>query len=184
MGKTAKYIILAEDVAGARFVEGWLRSRGVNASRDSRAVLKDQRDRGSGKQWVTKQYPVEVRVFRAKRNHVEKALLVATDADELSVRERHRQLALSLERAKLDARAAEEAIALVIPKWEIETWAEHLLDEVPVTEDEKSGWTSDRSETDCPEAGERLHEHRRPRPTCCPPSLVASDDEFARVPVP
>ena len=81
------------------------------------------RGEGSGKQWVTTEYAAEVRAFRAKRNHVWKALLVASDADELRVEDRKAQLATALADAGLDRRRDDEPIVLVVPRWEIETWA-------------------------------------------------------------
>ena len=181
MGRTAAYVVLAEDRAGMRFVEQYLRSIGV----DSRAIrsLHAPPGRGSGKQWVTTTYPAEVRGFREKKNHVWKVLLVVTDADELRTRERADELASALAGAGLAPRADEERIALVIPKWEIETWAEHLLTGAPVTEDHKSGWPVARSERDCHAAGGKLDGHRgtpKPPPECCPASLEASDAELAR----
>jgi hypothetical protein len=182
MGRTAAYVVVAEDRAGMRFVEQYLRSIGV----DSRAIRSrySPPGRGSGKQWVTTTYPAEVRGFREKKNHVWKVLLVVTDADELSVAERVGQLARSLADAGSAPRADEERIALVIPKWEIETWAEHLLTGAPVTEDAKMGWPVARSGRDSHAAGGKLLGHRgapKPSPGCCPPSLEASDVELARV---
>src|SRR4051812_48501186 len=99
MSRTAAYVVIAEDRAGMRFVEQYLRSIGV----DSRAIrsLHAPPGGGSGKQWVTNTYPVEARGFRQKKNHVWKVLMVVTDADELSVAERTGQLARSLADAGL-----------------------------------------------------------------------------------
>lgn len=179
MARTATYILVAEDLAGARFVEAYLEARGV----ERRAIKTNVAPRGggSGKQWVAARYPVEVREYRAKRNHVYKALLLATDADEQTVALRHAALADALSRDSLAPRASDEEIVLVIPKWEIETWAIHLLDGVPVREDEKTGWPAERSERDCPKAGRMLRAHRASSPSCCPPSMSASDVEFARL---
>ncbi len=177
MGRTATYVVIAEDLAGARFVEAYLAKQGV----DVRAIRTRISQGGSGKQWVTSEYPCEVTAYRSKRNHVYKALLVATDADELRLQERHAQLAKALSEASLEPRGRDEEIVLAISKWEIETWAKHLLEGVPVSEDEKTGWRSDRSERDCPRAGRLLAEHRAPKPACCPPSMIASDEEFARL---
>lgn len=177
MGRTATYVVIAEDLASARFVEAYLTKRGV----DGRAIRTRISQGGSGKRWVTSEYPNEVGAYRSKRNHVYKALVVATDADELRVQERHAQLAMAISESSLAPRAAGEEIVLAVPKWEMETWAKHLLEQGPVSEDEKTGWRSDRSERDCPRAGRLLAEHRTPKPACCPPSMIASDEEFARL---
>lgn len=179
MGRTATWVILAEDLAGARFVEGYLDARGIERRAIRTRVA--PRGQGSGKQWVTAQYPDEVKLYRAKRNHVYKCLLVATDADEATVVQRLAALADALQSAQMDPRAQDEAVVLVVPRWEIETWTQHLLDGTPVREDEKSGWAAERSERDCPKAGRLLQAHRAPKPNCCPPSMVSSDGEFARL---
>ncbi len=72
---------------------------------------------------------------------------------------------------------------LVVPRWEIETWAEHLLRGTAVSEDGKTGWNTAQSERDCHAAGRLLRGHRLPEPPpeCCPASLAASDAEFARL---
>jgi hypothetical protein len=181
MARTARYVILAEDRAGMRFVEQYLIERGI----DSREIRSRHAPpgKGSGKQWVTQEYPMEVRALRAKI-HVWKALLVATDADELSVAERKDQLADALAAQALAARSPDEHIALVVPRWEIETWAEHLLRGTDVSEDDGMGWSVSQSERECHAAGRLLRAHRQepePAPTCCPPSLKASDAELARV---
>lgn len=179
MARTATYVIVAEDLAGARFVEAYLDERGVGR-RDVRSLVAP-RGQGSGKQWVEGQYPREVKLYRSKRNHVYKALLVATDADNLTVARRVEMLAEALRAANESPRAPDEEIVLVVPKWEIETWTIHLLDAVPVSEDEKTGWPAERSERECPKAGRMLRAHRASGATCCPPSMVSSDDEFARL---
>src|SRR5262249_52367153 len=139
--------------------------------------------------WVPigQQYPTEVKALRAKANHVWKALVVVTDADALSTAERRRQLSGALAGAGLAERAEREAIALAIPKWEIEAWAEHLLRRTSVAEDAKMGWAVDKSERDCTAAGSMLRSHRQGNPmppSCCPPSLAESDAEFARLRAP
>ena len=178
MSRTARYIVRAEDLAGRRFLESYLRSVGV----DLREVRSESAPpgRGSGKQWVDAQYPIEVRALRTKRPG-QKVLLVTTDADELTVAERKRRLADALANAALTPRTDAESIAVVIPRWEIETWAEHVLTGASVSEDARMGWDVAKSERDCHAAGGKLAEHRSPGPACCPPSLVAVDGELARV---
>ncbi len=182
MARTARYIILAEDLAGARFVENHLVTRWGIPRRDVRQEV-HPKGIGSGKHWVEARYPIEVQAYRAKRNHVYKALVVVTDADEAPVATRHAALdqALATTTPPMAARSPDEAIVHAIPRWEIETWAEHLLTNEVVPEDQKMGWTTERSERECARAGYLLHPHRQPRPPCCPPSMRASDAEFARL---
>jgi hypothetical protein len=179
MGRTATYVVLAEDLAGAKFIEGYLEARGVERRAIHRLPLAN--GRGSGKQRVLQQYPGEVKVYRAKRNHVYKALLTTTDADEKTVAERCASLAEALAAAEMAPRAADEAIVLAVPKWEIETWAIHLNEGERVDEGRKVP-EGDKPDGDgCARAGAALRGHRASGPTCCPPSMAASDGEFARL---
>ena len=85
--------------------------------------------RGSAKQWVDKQYARLVRVHRSKSYQKGLAIVVGTDADELTLNQRSLQLAACLEAEKLDPRQAKESIVHWIPKWNIETWILALLGE-------------------------------------------------------
>jgi hypothetical protein len=77
--------------------------------------------RGSAKQWIDREYSIEVQAHR--RRGVENiALVVGTDADEQSVQLRAQRLADALQAAGRAPRAHQERIALWIPKWNIETW--------------------------------------------------------------
>jgi hypothetical protein len=165
---TAEYVIVAEDQASVRFTEQLLIRRGVN----SRAIrsLASPPSEGSAKQWVTTQYPNQVKAHRSKAQHTRKALVVATDADEQSVAQRQKALADSLIAAELAPRGSAERIVLLVPRWEFETWAEHLNRGTTVDEGVKLGWSSERAERECLQAGKRLVEHRPrngERPTCC-----------------
>lgn len=184
-------VILAEDQSGARFVEAFLRNRGAT-SRAIRTRVAPE-GRGSGKQWVTTQYPVEVTEHRRRAPHTWKALIVCTDADELSVNDRLEQLARALEQNRndrdepdpIEPRRPSERIVLLVPRWEIETWALHLNTGEAVIEDEQvTAWDPNRSRAECRAAGECWDAHRPPTgpmPHCCPPSLIRADSERARL---
>lgn len=78
--------------------------------------------RGSNNQWIDQRYATLVRVQRAKGTFQNLALLVGTDADELTLAQRTQRLADTLVAASLSPRDADEAITHWIPKWNIETW--------------------------------------------------------------
>jgi hypothetical protein len=83
--------------------------------------------RGSGKDWVTRNYPVEVRTHRRTSSYQENIeIVVGIDADEIAVEERGRKLDAALENAGLERRRPDEKICLFIPKWNIETWIVYL----------------------------------------------------------
>jgi hypothetical protein len=125
--------ILVEDRLLERFARRVLTELGF-ASHELRVIPGYPHGKGSGKQWVAQQYLAEVPAQRRAANHQKVALLVGTDADNLSVDARARQLADALKTANEPAREAHERIIHWIPKWSIETWLLHLLGNLPVDE--------------------------------------------------
>jgi hypothetical protein len=81
--------------------------------------------RGSAKQWIDREYPIQVQAHR-RRRFENIALVVGTDADEQTVQQRAQQLADRLQEAGQHARDSQERIAIWIPKWNIETWLRFL----------------------------------------------------------
>jgi hypothetical protein len=79
--------------------------------------------RGSGEQYVRERYPVEVGYYRDRSSHRKAALVVGIDADVGSVAEHKRELDDALKREGRDERKPGEAIALLVPKRNIETWS-------------------------------------------------------------
>lgn len=69
-----------------------------------------------------------------RTRHVAEALLVHIDADNHSVAERHAELSAALTATGLPERARTEAIALIVPRWETETWLHHFLGRADVQE--------------------------------------------------
>ncbi|MDP1560520.1 MAG: hypothetical protein Q8M16_03900, partial [Pirellulaceae bacterium] len=84
-------------------------------------VRKSPPGKGSGKSWVTQQHVAEVKTLRS-RNYQSLAVLIGSDVDELSLKERIAQLEESLRVSNLDERGTDERIAYWLPKWHIETW--------------------------------------------------------------
>ena len=117
-------ILLVEDEALERFAYRVLLDLGFE--RRKIRVNRSPKGKGSGKQWVTQRFPVEVQAQRRKAHHLNVALVIGTDADELTVTQRVRELDTTLEAFGLDKRGPEERICLLIPKWHIETWILHL----------------------------------------------------------
>ena len=116
-----RVVLLVEDEALECFVRRVLLAFGFQ-TRDIR-VKRSPKGKGSAKDWVTRNYPDEVRVHRSKSGYQSNiALVVGTDGDERTVQERVRALDAGLEGAGLEKRKIEERFCLIIPKWHIETW--------------------------------------------------------------
>jgi len=125
--------LLVEDETLERFAYRVLLDLGFE--RRKIRVNRAPKGKGSGKQYVSQRFPVEVQAQRRKANHLNVALVVGSDADELTVTQRVGELDSALEAFGLGKRGPEERICLLIPRWHIETWILHLNGE-QVVEDE------------------------------------------------
>jgi hypothetical protein len=154
-----KITLLCEDTQHAVFVRYFLVERGFN-KRDIYTVPLPVGQSGSKEQFVREIYLSEVRKYRQainikKNNQKENpkrmtaiALVVMTDADNLSVQQRLNQLSSVLKENNLHDRQKEEAIAVFIPKRNIETWIVYLRDGI-VDEEEKKTYNKLPKESDC-----------------------------------
>jgi len=147
--------VLVEDEALRSFADKVLRSFGFRR-REIRLIPYPVGS--NAKQWVTREYPGEVRVYRRQANHQQVTLLVGTDADEQTVQQRHDALAESLRQAALPPREEHERITLWIPKWHIETWILHLAGQ-EVSEDKS--YKHDVRNPDFAATAEKFVEHFR-----------------------
>jgi len=122
-GRGVQFVVLAEDQLLERFIRGCLYALGVRIHEIR--FLTSPVARGSAKQWIDREYPGQVRAHRqyAREN---RALIVGTDADEYAVRQRIHRLDDALREAGLDPRSPAEKIAILVPRWHIETWLLHL----------------------------------------------------------
>jgi hypothetical protein len=118
-GSGVRFTILVEDRALERFVRHSLLKFGAYPKEIR--VLPFPAGRGSGKQWIDREYPIQVQAYR-RRAFENITLVLGTDADEQTVQLRAQRLADTLRDAGCDPRNDQERIAIWIPKWNIETW--------------------------------------------------------------
>lgn len=172
----AEVVLLCEDEQSACFARRFLKERGYEAWQ-----LREEKSppgRGSGEQWVRERLPIELRAMRGAHS---KALVVMTDADTMTVAEREN----SLRRKCLDGgvawRSAGEAVLLMIPKRNIETWLAYLRGE---NTDENQVYPKYPAESDCRDEVRSLVgmcERGGLRPPA-PASLVTACEEWRRMP--
>jgi len=126
--RIAEIVVLAEDLRQANFVRHYL----IRCGHHSRSIVVRiaPQGRGSGEQYVRERYPVEVAYYRHRSYLRKAALAAALDADTGSVQEHERELEAALVAAGQARRDAVEAIAVIIPKRNIETWILCLSGEV------------------------------------------------------
>jgi hypothetical protein len=148
----------------------------------------------SGEQFVRETYLNEVRKYRQavniKINNQRKnarrttiiVLIVMTDADILSVKQRLDQLSSVLRDNNLPDRQKEEAIAIFIPKRNIETWIGYLKGE-EVNEEDKKTYNKLPKESDCKPYAEVLAERCQSQEKLkdAPDSLNIACQEFQRL---
>lgn len=119
--------ILCEDPETGRFAEWLLKHCG--ARRDEVSTIPVPTGKGSGKAHVTDLFPRELSELRRMRARRAAALLVITDADELTTAKRRSQLAKALSNDGVSPPDPDDNLLLLVPKWEIETWFLVLRDE-------------------------------------------------------
>lgn len=119
MSKASLIVVLCEDKAHEVFAKRFLKRWGVKP-RAIRVKRYPAEGKGSGKKHVDDHISIEADLLRSRQAST--ILLVIRDADELSVD----QAKSHLEAKILPQRNDHEQIALIIPKWEIETWIAYL----------------------------------------------------------
>lgn len=173
--------ILVEDRLLERFVRRVLTELGFGLH-ELRVVPGYPHGKGSGKQWVEQKYSAEVSAQRRVANHQKVALLVGTDADNLSVNVRACQLADALRTANEPAREAHERIVHWIPKWSVETWILYLLGEVKISEGKSyKGGLGGKTPSEWTAIARRFATDYRNQPPDTPPSLAVAYTETRRI---
>lgn len=132
MNRKVTAVVLCEDKQSRTVLYRYLKhERGFERVR----VLPLPAGQGCGSQYVRESYAREVRARR--RSSVAEVLVVHIDADNHTVADRGVELADELKKAGMQPRGLDEPIALVVPRWEMETWLHHYLGRPSVVETER-----------------------------------------------
>ncbi|MEA5567027.1 MULTISPECIES: hypothetical protein [unclassified Anabaena] len=113
-------VILCEDRQQEVFARYFLKKRGFTGNIRTKFCRK-----GAGEQFVRESYAAEVKVFRSK-NYISGILVVLIDADTKTLEDRLKQLDDVLIENEQKPRQANEAMAMFVPKRNIETWIHYL----------------------------------------------------------
>ena len=174
-------VIVCEDDAQERFIQGYLDARGYNYKRFP--VRRSPKGHGSGKGYVEGRYVTEVGEFRRRKKmnaSTTCALLVLIDWD--TDRDPRLNLEEQLASAHVESRQSDEAVVVFAPRRSVETWTYHLLDtERPV--DETVDYSLERfamGSRECRQAGENFAAYTQFENT--PPSLRVGCEERKRIP--
>lgn len=169
-------VLLCEDEQSACFARRFLKAFGYSSWQIREE--KPPAGKGSGEQWVREHLPLELRAMRDAQS---KSLIVITDADAMGVRARIESLKKKCEEEGVDWRKPDEALLLVIPARNIETWLAYLRGN---DVDEETTYPKYKAEADCRDQVLELVKMckvgklREP----APPSLVAACEEWKRLP--
>ncbi|MBD6617196.1 hypothetical protein FNW02_15480 [Komarekiella sp. 'clone 1'] len=140
--RRVQIVVLCEDRQQEVFARHFLKKRGFILDRNFRIEICPK---GAGEQFVRKRYPAEVKAYRSK-NYLSGMLVVLIDADNKTVEERLNQLDEALSENSQLVRQPREAIAIFIPKKNIETWIHYLQGEIV---DEETEYSKLNSESAC-----------------------------------
>lgn len=179
--RSVEVVILCEDRQQEVFMRYWLEKKGFNPRKFR--VKRSPGGKGAGEQFVRTQYPVEVLTQRRKASYspMGLSLVVAVDADILTVDARQQALDRQLEIATQSKRQLDEKIALLIPKRNIETWIYHLRGH---NVDEETAYPKfSKEESNCKADVENLAmaDPQNPLVVNAPPSLQAAITELQRL---
>jgi len=173
--RRVQIVILCEDRQQEVFARHFLKKRGFTGLFRTKICPPGSQ---SGEQYVRSQYPVEVKAYRQNRNRVSIALVVLIDADRGTLQDRLNQLASILDEDAQEKRRSDEAIAIFVPKRNIETWIHYLQGETVNEEDAYAKY--EKNEAVCKTYVENLADrcYSQDLPEDAPRSLQAACGEL------
>lgn len=176
--RRVQIVILCEDKQQEVFARYFLKKRGFTG-----LVRANTCPKGSecGADYVHTHYPVEVKAYRQKRNQVSIGLVVLIDADTGTLEARLNELASVLDEDEQKNREPNEAIAIFVPKRNIETWIHYLQGETVNEEDAYSRFK--KNEAACKKPVENLADrcYSQSLPEDAARSLQAACGELQRL---
>lgn len=178
--QVTRVILLCEDKQQEVFISRVLEELGLGVKNRFRTV--SQKGQG-GFTHVLQNIEAELKAYMQNKNHQSSALIVMIDADNKTYDERFKELENNAETAKyqLILNDKQEAIAVLIPRRNIETWIHYLLDGNNV--DEAIKYPKLKKPSDCQPAVKRWTEilTQNPKPVNLPDSLARACPEVKRI---
>ncbi|MEG4627876.1 hypothetical protein Q5691_26775 [Microcoleus sp. w1-18aA5] len=124
--RRVQIVILCEDLQQFVFARYFLKKRGFTGIIRAKICPPGSQ---AGEQYVRTQYLAEVKAYRQNKNRVSIGLVVLIDADTGTLEARLNELASVLAEDAQKKRQSNEAIAIFVPKRNIETWIRYLQGE-------------------------------------------------------
>lgn len=122
--RRVKLVLLCEDSQHEAFARRFLEGMGWN-TRELR-VEKSPSAGGAAEQWVRNRFPVELKIFRERNHRAASGLVAIIDADTREVYERINELESVCRSTETPFRQTNEAVAVAVPRRNIETWIHYL----------------------------------------------------------
>ncbi len=173
--RRVKIVLLCEDSQHEAFTRRFLKGMGWN-TRELR-VERSPSASGSAEQWVRESFPNELKVYRQRRKRAASALIAMIDADLKRVEDRISEFKEACDSQQIPFRADGEAVAIAVPRRNIETWISRLNGKPA---DEENAYSKLHKASDCKTAVKTLVllcKSTGLRPDA-PPALVAACDEY------
>ncbi len=179
--RRVRVVLLCEDAQHEAFTRRFLKGMGWN-TRELR-VEKSPSAVGSAEQWVRQKFPIELRVYRQRRQRAASALIAIIDADAKDVQDRMNEFEVECKAMQVPFRDGDESVAIVVPKRNIETWIHYLKGELVNEEDNYPKLDQERG---CKLAVNHLVglcKSTGIRPDA-PSALAAACEEYSRIRIP
>ncbi|MFN6567390.1 hypothetical protein [Dendronalium sp. ChiSLP03b] len=175
--RRVQIVILCEDRQKEVFARYFLKKRGFNGTI---RPLPCPDGSQSAEQYVRLHYPKEVKAYRSKAMYLSIGLVVVIDANKKTVQERLKQLDDALIEDSQQVRQPDEAIAIFVPKRNIETWIHYLQGETVDEETEYAKFS--KNEAACKPYVENLvNQCYQGLDNNAPPSLQVACGELERI---
>ena len=176
--RRVQILVLCEDLQQFVFARLFLKKRGFKGEIRPNICPPGSQ---AGEQYVRTEYPKEVKAYRQNRNRMAIGLVVLIDADTGTLEARLNWLASLLDEDEQEKRGSKEAIAIFVPKRNIETWIHYLQGETVNEEDAYAKF--ENNEAVCKTAVEDLADrcYSQSLPEDAPPSLQAACGELQRL---
>ena len=129
--RRVRIVFLCEDNQHEAFARRFLEGMGWNTR--ALHVVKSPSAKGSAEQWVKETFAKELKIYRQRSQRASSALIVMIDADSKTVQNRIDDLEVACSSKGISFRTHDEAVAIAVPKRNIETWI-HYLNEQQVNE--------------------------------------------------
>lgn len=143
--RRVQIVLICEDSQQDVFVRRFLNKRLGVSNREIRPIV-SPKGRGSGEQWVRENFPRELGVYRERSHRAATTLIAMIDADTKSVLQRKLELEKECQDKQIEFRKPGEAVAILVPKRNIETWIHYFNGE---SVNEVEAFSRLKNENDC-----------------------------------